>query len=155
MKKLQESIIKTFYEINQGEVVSGLASTYITPDVQASLEFGIAEGLAFNFIDRETLVSTLKYISKKKMPILDFLCIARYYKVSKDLDTGKRRPLRFDYLFLRFLFNKEGGEILVFHEKGIRRVSIEDLLDFIVKKINEELSKKRLLPMTLEGLHAL
>jgi len=154
LRKIQETIIETFFRINQMENMAELAPPYLSPDVEVSLEFGIAENLTFNYIDEETLVSFLKRVSRKKPSILDFLCVVRYYKVGKKPGEGKRRPLRFDYFLLRFLFNKEKGEILVFHEKGIRRISIEDLLDFIVNKINEELSEKRLAPITLEGLHA-
>ena len=68
--------------------------------------------------------------------------VARYY-VSRD---GRDRPLRFDYYMLRFLFGHGSVELRVFHEKGTRRLSIEDLVDLLYKglskRIGEELSMR-------------
>jgi hypothetical protein len=43
-------------------------------------------------------------------------------------------------------------ELRVAHERGTRRVCLEDLVNFIVKRVDEELSKTRLKPLKLEYL---
>ena len=70
---------------------------------------------------------------------MDIFCAIRYYKKVQD---EKKRPLRFDYYMLRFLFNKNTVEMLVLHERGPRYVSPEEIITFLANKINEAFSKK-------------
>ena len=53
-------------------------------------------------------------------------------------------PLRFDYYMMRVAFGKNVVEIRVFHERGPRYVSPEDLVAFFVTKVNET-SKRKIL----------
>jgi hypothetical protein len=62
------------------------------------------------------------------------------------MQNGKKTPLRFDYYMMRFIFNKDSMEIQIFHERGPRYISPEDITDFIGGKINERFSKKILKP---------
>jgi len=68
--------------------------------------------------------------------IMDFFCAIRYYK------GEKKSALKFDYYLLRTIYNKGILEIQVFHKKGLRYLSPEDLTLFIINKTNETSSRK-------------
>ena len=74
--------------------------------------------------------------------------VVRYYTV----DKKKRSPLRFDYHMLRFSFNEKEIELQVYHERGTRRLPIDELINFLTKKINRELAKKKLNPLKMSYL---
>jgi hypothetical protein len=57
----------------------------------------------------------------------------RYYKAG----TEKKTPLKFDYYMIRFAFSKDTMEMRVFHERGPRYISPEDIVAFLVNKVNE------------------
>jgi len=113
-------------------------------------EIGIADGLEFNFIDEEEKNRWLSLLTNRIFETLDFIWIVRYY-VSK---KGKNRPLKFDYYMLRFIFRPEAMELRIHHERGTRRLSIEDLIKTIGEKINKELERKEEPPLRLESLGA-
>jgi len=72
--------------------------------------------------------------------IMDFFCAIRYYKENGD----KKTALKFDYYLLRTIFGKNILEIQVFHERGPRYISPQDLVDFLQSKINWDRSKRLL-----------
>ncbi|MEM2341184.1 MAG: hypothetical protein QXX94_02255 [Candidatus Bathyarchaeia archaeon] len=134
---LQRIMLNTLYKLN-GQSAGASLSSLIGPSIDVIPEFGVAEGLTFNYLNNDTLNMILNLINKRSVRILDFFCIMRYYKLME----GKRRSLRFDYYFLRFLFNNKFFEVQVFHERGLGRISIEDLIKFLVKNINMNLLKE-------------
>jgi hypothetical protein len=85
----------------------------------------------------------LKIIQKKPFQVMDFFCALRYYKMQNE----KKTPLRFDYYMIRFIFNKDSITIQIFHERGPRYISPEDIANFVVNKIGETFSKKILKPV--------
>lgn len=147
-KNIQRVIISIFYRINRGEALK--LPILSSQGIQLFLEVGIAEGLAFNFIDDEEKDRWLSLLENASFKTLDFLCIARYY-IS---EVEKRKPLKFDYYMLRFIFGSETIELIIYHEKGTRRLSIEDLIKMLSEKINEELIKMGEAPLKIETLRA-
>jgi hypothetical protein len=101
-------------------------------------EFGIAEANSFNYLDEEETDRVLEAIQRKPLQIMDFFCAVRYYKIQNE----RKASLRFDYYMMRFIFNKDSVEIQVFHEKGPRYVSPEDITKFVADRINKASSKK-------------
>ena len=69
---------------------------------------------------------------------MDFFCAVRYYKAK----TEKKTPLKFDYYMIRFAFSKDTMEIRVFHERGPRYFSPEDIVTFLMNKVNEATGRK-------------
>jgi hypothetical protein len=69
---------------------------------------------------------------------MDLFCAVRYYKEK----TEKRTPLKFDYYIMRAVFGKNAVEVRVFHERGPRYISPEDIVTFLAKKINKTSTKK-------------
>ncbi|MEM3752899.1 MAG: hypothetical protein QXM65_08180 [Candidatus Bathyarchaeia archaeon] len=138
-KRLQEQMIRLFNELNTNTFNLEDVATPSIPQCTVIFEFGIAETNSFNYLDDEEVAKVLKTIHKKPLQIMDFFCIIRYYK---ETAGEKKKPLKFDYYMLRFLFNKNTVEILVFHERGPRYLSPEDLITFLTNKINETSSKK-------------
>ena len=137
-KRLQEKLIQFFHKINgKAFNLEDIADPSV-PRCTAILEFGIAETNNFNYLDNEETSKALKVVQKKPFQVMDFYCAIRYYKTQNE----RRTPLKFDYYMLRFLFNKNSIEIQVFHERGPRYVSPEDIVDFFIGKISETFSKK-------------
>jgi len=133
-RKFQKSLIGLFYEMNMGEESFNIQSI-TSHGIKIAFDIGIADELTFNFIDDEERNKWLSILDKREFEILDFLLIARYY-VSRG---GRDRPLRFDYYMLRFLFGHKGVELRIYHEKGTRRLSIEDLVDLLYKGLSRRI----------------
>ncbi|MGB9714520.1 MAG: hypothetical protein ACPLZC_06035 [Candidatus Bathyarchaeales archaeon] len=138
-KRLQEQIIRLFHELNANAFNLEDVAAPSIPQCTVIFEFGIAETNSFNYLDNEEVAKVLETIHKKPLQIMDFFCVIRYYKETAE---EKKKPLKFDYYILRFLFNKNTVEILIFHEKGPRYVSPEEIIAFLTNKINEASSKK-------------
>jgi hypothetical protein len=148
---LQRVILKTFHELNHESHRIGEVTPLAPSECEASFEFGLAEGLAFNYLDNEELNRALKTVNKKALETLDFFCAVRYRATGKEKQS---RP-KFDYYLLRFTFKKENSEMRVFHERGPRRVSPKELLTFLIKNINSMLSRNQAGPLLVKKLRAL
>ncbi|MCW4002475.1 MAG: hypothetical protein NWE95_00980 [Candidatus Bathyarchaeota archaeon] len=117
------------------------------PDGKVIFEFGLAEDDDFNYIDQEEAKRALDLLASARLDTLDFFCAIRYYK-----GTGeKRQALKFDYYLLRTIFGKELFEIQVFHERGPRYISPEELVQFIFNQINKDSLKKILKKQTINS----
>lgn len=148
--ELQKSILNALYKLN-GHSVGGDLQKLIGSNIEIIFEFGVADGLAFNYIDGETLESLLNEMEREIFHILDILCIIRYYMLK---EGGKPRALRFDYYLIRFIFKSGEVEIQAFHERGLQRVSAEGLLKFLSERIGLELAEKRLGAIKIKHLWA-
>jgi hypothetical protein len=137
-KRLQQTLVQVLQAINSKTFNLEDVADPSVHQCTVIFEFGIAEANNFNYIDNEETTKTLKMINKKPLQIMDFFCAIRYYKTLKE----KKTPLRFDYYMIRFMFNKNSIETQVFHERGPRYISPEDIVNLIVKKINQMFSKK-------------
>jgi len=142
-KRLQQALIQTFQKINNENFNLEKIANPSVPQCAVILEFGIAEANNFNYLDNEEANKMLKIIQKKPFQVMDFFCALRYYKTQNE----KKTPLRFDYYMIRFIFNKDSITIQIFHERGPRYISPEDIANFVVNKIGETFSKKILKPV--------
>jgi hypothetical protein len=147
-KTLQEAIVTTVHNLNSQEYdLNAIAPTKI--NCKISFEFGIAEGSSFNYLDLEEVKSVRKSLAKKEAPMnADFLCIIKYHVTNGD----KRQPLKFDNYMLRFIFRKPQMQLRVFHEKGTQRLSLEELIEFLTRQVNNELEKMQAKPLRLKSL---
>ncbi len=148
LTELQEAILNALYNINR---LTGRAVRKYLPDMselnlEIIFEVGVANGISFYYIDDETLESFMEKINRESPHILDLICIIRYYK----LRNGVRRALRFDYYFMRFLFSSNTLELKVFHEKGLQRIDVEDLIKILVENINSEFAKRGISPIKVK-----
>lgn len=148
IRKLQGILIYTLHQLNQ---CTENPLDFAHFNMELILEFGIADGITFNYLDRQMLKHCLERFRGQTFSTLDFFCVARYHIAEGE----KRKPLRFDYYILRFLFYEKEIELQVFHEKGTQRLSIEDLIMLLMKNINQELRKRNLNPLNMNYLRAL
>lgn len=133
-RDVQEALLNTLHRLNGRKVIGDLV-IFIGSNVNVILEFGVANGLIFDYLNEDTFKILLKAVGKRDLRILDFFCVVRYYVL-----RGKsRRALRFDYYLLRFLFHDGGIEAQVFHERGMQRISAEDLLSLIMDNVFKHL----------------
>ena len=138
-KKLQEKLVRTFHEINRKPFEFEEICHQAPQKHTVILEVGIAEGRGFNYVDDEETKKILNVLKKKSFRVMDFFVAVRYYK---DKDS-KKQPLRFDYYMVRFVFGENNlVEIRIFHERGPRHTSPEDIATFLVNKVNESSARK-------------
>jgi len=137
-KRLQQTLTQILKDINSKTFNLEDTAYPSVPKCTVIFEFGIAEANNFNYLDNEETNKVLKVIQKKPLQVMDFFCAIRYYKKQNE----KKTPLKFDYYMIRFTFKKDSMEIQIFHERGPRYVSPEDIVNFVVNKINETFSKK-------------
>ena len=149
---VQQSILSALHHLNQEVCGLNAVTPHLPQKCEVSFEFGVAEDVDFNFLDKKELDRCQRIIIEKALSTLDFFCVARYHVVN---DKGKRVPLKFDYHIIRFMFQKNSMELQICHERGTQRVPLEDLITFIAKRINEELSQRQLKQLNLENLRVL
>jgi hypothetical protein len=131
-KQLQRRIMQVLSEINRKTFSFEEVSNPSVPECAVIFEVGIAESESFNYIDEEETKKALNALQRAPFQVMDFFCAIRYYKNKEE----KRAPLRFDYYLMRVLFGKNTMEMRVFHERGPRYVSPEEIVTFLVNKIN-------------------
>ncbi len=149
MRQLQNAILGVAHQLNR-EVYSMKDFTqFLKSKCEVSFEFGIAEDMSFNYLDKEELERFKKQIETKPLRVIDIFSVIRYYTVNK---KGKSTPLKFDYNMLRLTFSRRTMELLVSHERGNQRVSLEDFITFLTKKINEKLKAEAQKALVLKYL---
>ncbi len=137
-KTLQQTLVQTLFEINGKSFNLKEVSDPSILNCTVIFEFGIAEINTFNYLDKEEKQKILKNLKKTPFQIMDFYCAVRYYKTEND----KKRPLKFDYYMIRFLFENRLLETRIFHERGPEHVTPEDIIGFVINKTNEKFSRK-------------
>ncbi len=141
-KQLQQRLIQVLYEINRKEFSFEEAANPTIPECKLIFEFGLADAEDFNYIDEEEVKKVRNLLEKEHLRTMDFFCAIRYYK------GEKKSPLKFDYYLLRTVYSRDILEIQVFHKKGPRYISPEDLTLFIFNKTNEASNRKILKKQT-------
>ena len=141
-KKLQQRIIQVFHEINHKKYSFEEVTIPTIPNCSVMFEIGLADSKIFNFIDKDEREKTLNLLSKEPLQTMDFFCAVRYYKD----EANKKKPLKFDYYLLRTVFGKNLVETRIFHERGPRYILPEDIINFLINKINDT-SKRRIMKM--------
>jgi hypothetical protein len=137
-KKLQQTLVQILYKINGETFNLDEFAKPSMPQCTAVLEFGIAEVDGFNYLDLEETNRVLESVCKKPLQLMDLFCAIRYYKAKGE----GRSPLKFDYYMLRLIFDEGFIEMQIFHERGPRHVPPEDIINLVIKKVNESFSKK-------------
>jgi hypothetical protein len=137
-KQLQQKIIQQFYNINQSKFSFEQVTNPTVPNCTLIFEFGLANTDGFSFIDKEEAQKAEFALKEQNFQVMDFFCSVRYYKKDKE----KSVPLKFDYYLMRMLFGKGEFELQLFHERGPRYISPEDLTLFIADKVNEGQTRK-------------
>ncbi len=143
-KEAQKAILYAFHCLNQETFDLSAVTPYLKRKCEVSFEFGVADGLVFNFLDQKELDRCLKSVDETEVDILDFFFAVRYHRVG---NGGERVPLKFDYCVLRFSFQEGGLELRIRHERGTQRVPLDELTEFLVKQMNVELFQRRLTPL--------
>ena len=138
-QKIQQKLVQTFLEVNRKSFRFEEFGHPAMHDCTMIFEVGLAESTSFNYVNDEEAKKVLTLLKKQAFQVMDFFVAIRYYKG----DAQKKTPLRFDYNMVRFIF-REGNsiEVQVFHEKGPRYASPEDIVEFIEKEVNGASTRK-------------
>jgi hypothetical protein len=151
-QQLQQAILEVTHQLNHEVYGIKDFTPFLTSKCEVSFEFGIAEDMTFNYLDKEELQRFQKQIETKPLRVIDILSVIRYHKINA---KGKRTPLKFDYNMLRFTFSRKTMQLLVSHERGNQRISLEDFITFLANKINEKLKRETQKTLVLKYLRAL
>lgn len=149
---VQQSMLSSFHQLNQETRRLNAIAPHMSLDCEVGFDFGVAEDMVFNYLDKQELDRFRKAINKEELPIIDLFCAVHYHIVSK---KGKRVPLKFDYHLIRFIFHRNRVNLRIRHERGPQRVPLEELITFVVNRVNEELSQNQLEPLELVYLRTL
>lgn len=133
-------MIQAICEVNKKEFSFEEAANPTIPDCKIIFEFGLADAEVFSFVDEEEAEKALDALAEEPMRTMDFFCVVRYYKGKEE----KSKALKFDYYLLRTVYSRRLVEMQVFHKKGLRYISPEDLTLFLATKVNEA-SKRKIL----------
>jgi hypothetical protein len=147
-KRLQQIVIEAMYALNKVNLRVEEVATPSIPDCKVCFEVGVAEGNDFNYLDAEERQRLLKALCKAPFKLLDFLVVILY---QRKLEEGKKNHIRFDYYMLRLMFGEGLAEAHVFHEKGLRHTSPEDLTRLVVNKANSFSSRRVLKSIVKES----
>ncbi len=139
-KKLQQRLIQVLHDMNRKKFSFEEVTYPTVHECTIIFEAGLADAKSFNYIDEEETNRVLTALRKATFQTMDFFCAIRYYK------GVAKAPLKFDYYLLRIVFGKNSLEIQVFHERGPRYISPQDLVTFLVNEINKT-SARRILKM--------
>ncbi|MCS7124033.1 MAG: hypothetical protein NZ932_01255 [Candidatus Bathyarchaeota archaeon] len=142
LKKLQQAIIQALHGLNGESLNLETITEPSIPECTVIFEFGIAESEAFNYLDGEETQKALQIVGKNPLKVMDFFCAVRYYRRRED----KNKPLKFDYYMLRLTFNANTVEMQVFHERGPRHISPEEIVNLVVSRVNALFPRKALKP---------
>ncbi|MFB3889684.1 MAG: hypothetical protein ACE14S_09355 [Candidatus Bathyarchaeia archaeon] len=135
VRKLQQRLMEAFREVNRKTFSFEEVGNPAVPDSVVIFELGIADSADFHYIDDETAQKVADAIALKPMRMMDLFCSIRYYKNSAN---GKKKPLKFDYYMVRWAFGEDSTvELQIYHERGPRYLSPEDLAVFLTKRINK------------------
>ncbi len=148
LNTLKLAILNALYNLNRLENIPKKILPKTITGLKVIFEFGIADGLTFNYLDEETLRNSMEKMHLNIYRIMDFICIIRYYKPM----IKRFRALRFDYYLLRLIFGKDVFEVRVFHEKGLQRIDAKTFIEILAESINSELLKKDENPIKIKAL---
>jgi hypothetical protein len=137
-RRLQQRLIKVLQETNRRTFSFSEIAHPFTPECTTIFEIGLAESKSFSYIDDEETKKALSALKKRNFRLIDLFCAVRYYKGNGE----KKKPLKFDYYLVRTVFGENAMEIQVFHERGPRYISPEDIVTFLVNRINEASARK-------------
>jgi len=140
---LQQKLVQVLQEVNRKRFSSSDVVNPSLPGFALIFEIGLADGKNFNFVDKEETKRVRNALRKEALRAMDLFCAVRYCRDNKE----KKTPLRFDYFMTRLVFSGESIEVQVFHERGPRYFSPEDLITFLTNEINKT-SPKRILKMS-------
>jgi hypothetical protein len=137
-RKLQQRLIRVFCEINRRTFSFEEIAYPTLPEGTVIFEAGLADAKSFNYINEEEAKKVFNVLEKAPFRTMDFFCAVRYYKGAAE----KKAPLKFDYYMLRVVFGRNSVEIRVFHERGPRYISPEELVAFLVNMTNAASARK-------------
>jgi len=139
-KRLQRRLIQVLHDLNSRTFSFEEVACPTVPKCTIIFEAGLAEAKTFNYIDEEETQKVLSALRKAPFKIMDFFCAIRYYKGTAE----NKAPLKFDYYLIRLVFGKNSVKIQVFHERGPRYISPEDIIIFLVNETNKISSRRTL-----------
>ena len=145
-RRLQRRLIEVLQHINSRTFSFEEVACPTVPECTIIFEVGLAEAKNFSYIDEEETRKVLSALRKAPFQTMDLFCVVRYYKEVAE----KKTPLKFDYYLTRVVFGKNSVEIQVFHERGPRYISPEDIVTFFVNEVNKTFSRRTLKRIEVE-----
>ena len=130
-RKLQEKLVQVLYEMNSRAFNSEEIDQRGLRECAIVFETGVAESGSFNYLDEAEARKLQEVVKREPFRILDFFLSVRYYRINGE----KKTPLRFDYFLVRTILKENFLEIRIFHERGPRYISPEDIGNLLGERV--------------------
>ncbi len=149
-KKVQRIIASIFHHLNQEKLSLSEIGFSFPGDCDVEFEIGVGKGADFIFFEKVEFGRIDETIKNEMLVYLDFLCALKYHTTD---NHGKKTALKFDYYLMRSIFYENFVELLIYHDHGPRRVHVEDFLNFLIKRIENELANQHAVTIKPEIVH--
>jgi hypothetical protein len=152
--QMQLAVIETMLSLDGRKETLRLSPSDLPAEVEGTLSFevGLANGVFFDHLDRQTANDIMQHIcSGKDQRILDFIIVVGYWYSRGE----KTQALKTDHYQLRFLFNQRSFEALLYHSRGIRRLPLDDLFTTVFDELKRTLAREQLGKIEIELLETL
>jgi len=154
MVQMQLAVIETLLSLDGRTETLQLSPSDLPVEVEGTLSFevGLANGVFFDHLDRQTANDLIQHIySSKDQRILDFIIVVGYW-----YSRGKKtQALKTDHYQLRFLFSQRSFEALLYHSRGIRRLPLDELFTTVFNELKRTLAREQLGAIKIELLETL
>lgn len=154
MVRMQLAMIETMFNLDGRKETLQLSPSDLPAEVEGTLSFevGLANGVFFDHLDRQTVNDIMQHIySGKDHRILDFIIVVGYW-----YSRGKKtQALKTDHYQLRFFFNQRSFEALLYHSRGIRRLPLDELFTTVFDELKRTLAREQLGKIEIELLETL
>ena len=84
IRKLQEKIIRVFYEINGIEFDFEDVANPTIPEGKVIFNIGLAGAKKFSLINSEQVKAAIGVLNKENLQTIDFITVIRYYKIKQE-----------------------------------------------------------------------
>ena len=117
---------------------------------EISFKFGVGNKDGFDILDvNEAKRVVLRIEEKGSFRTLDLIAHLHY-----SIEESKKHKVHQDQYLARLTFQQGRVEILVHHLKGVRRVSPDELVRFLLFATNRELGRNKYSEVELESLNS-
>jgi len=149
---LQECVVQVISRMNLEKVETALTvadrSGYFPGE--SRFEVRIAEGSSFRRLNSRMRRRIVEYLrARGEFSTFDYSLTIRY-RIKDDM----KHSLHCDKYLVRHLFFENQMEIQLFHEKGIRRFNPDEIITMLVKRINDELGRKKQSQLKIERMRS-
>lgn len=147
---LQKILVSALSSLRESPVSTKISVADVEGYSNGSAHFkvGIGNGDGFDILDSKERVRVLNRIENQGAFDSMDLAVHVQYRV----DDGRMHKVHQDQYMIRLVFEPGRVEVMIHHQKGIRRVDPRELLELLVQHLNMELAREKFPSVNLESI---